>query len=233
MAIDALSSNALSPAALGVPNAVAESRSSATALTDSDPKAAQDKFLKLLVTQLKNQDPLSPMDNAQVTTQIAQLNTVTGIQDLNKSMQAIGQALGSAQVVQSTALLGKSVLTQGNTLNFNGQPVSFGVDFASSADTVNVNILNGLGQTVATRDLGAQRAGLQSGTWDGKDDNGKTLPAGTYTFAVQASSNAQRVNTTPFQLNVVKSLENLGSEGIRITTQNGGTLSLSDVKQVF
>lgn len=233
MAIDALSSNPLNVASLGTPNAAAESRSSATALTDSDPKAAQDKFLKLLVTQLKNQDPLSPMDNAQVTTQIAQLNTVTGIQDLNKSMQSIGQALGSAQVVQSTSLLGKSVLTQGNALSFNGQPVNFSIDFANAADTVNVNILNGLGQTVATRDLGAQRSGLQSGMWDGKDDNGKTLPAGNYTFTVQATSNAQRVNTTPFQLNVVKSLENMGSEGIRITTQSGSKLSLSDVKQVF
>jgi flagellar basal-body rod modification protein FlgD len=228
MAIDALGNTALA-----IPNAAAESRSSATALTDSDPKAAQDKFLKLLVTQLKNQDPLSPMDNAQVTTQIAQLNTVTGIQDLNKSMQAIGQALGSAQVVQSTSLLGKSVLTSGNAITFSGQPVNFGIEFANSADLVSVNILNGLGQTVATRDLGAQRAGLQNAQWDGKDDNGKTLPAGNYTYSVQASSNNQRVNTTPFQLNVVKSLENMGAEGIRITTQSGKTLSLSDVKQVF
>lgn len=228
MAIDALNSPVLN-----VPNAAAESRSSATSLGDSDPKAAQDKFLKLLVTQLKNQDPLSPMDNAQVTTQIAQLNTVTGIQDLNKSMQSIGQALGSAQVVQSTALLGKSVLTEGNAILMDGQPVNFGIDFSSGADTVNMNILNGLGQVVATRNLGSQRSGLQPAQWDGRADDGSPLPAGNYTFTVQAFAGNQRITTTPYQLNVVKSLENMGAEGIRITTQNGKTLSLGDVKQVF
>lgn len=205
----------------------------ANALTDSDPKAAQDKFLKLLVTQLKNQDPLSPMDNAQVTTQIAQLNTVTGIQDLNKSMQAISQSLGSAQVVQSTALLGKSVLTEGNSVGLSGQPVTVGLDFSGAADTATLNIVNSLGQTVATRSLGAVRAGLQTVQFDGRNDEGAALPSGQYTFSVQASANNQRVNATPFQLNVVKSLENLGPDGIRITTQNGSTVSLSDVRQVF
>lgn len=228
MAIDALS-----PTSLNVPNAAAESRSSATALTDSDPKAAQDKFLKLLVTQLKNQDPLSPMDNAQVTTQIAQLNTVTGIQDLNKSMQAIGGTLNSAQVVQSTALLGKSVLTQGNAITFSGQPVGFGFDMAQGADNVNVNIINALGQTVSTQNLGALKSGLQTIEWDGKGDDGRAVPAGNYTFAVQATANGAKVSSTAYQLSVIKSLENMGAEGIRLTTQTGSTLSLSDVKRVF
>ena len=228
MAIDALS-----PTSLNVPNAAAESRSSATALTDSDPKAAQDKFLKLLVTQLKNQDPLSPMDNAQVTTQIAQLNTVTGIQDLNKSMQAISGTLNSAQVVQSTALLGKSVLTQGNAITFSGQPAGFGFDLTQGADNVNVNILNALGQTVSTQSLGALKSGLQTIEWDGKGDDGRAAPAGNYTFAVQATVNGAKVSSTPYQLSVIKSLENMGAEGIRLTTQTGGTLSLSDVKRVF
>ncbi len=77
----------------------------------------QDRFLKLLVTQMKNQDPLNPMDNAQVTSQLAQINTVNGIQQLNATMQGLATSFMSAQSMQSTSLIGHTVLTDGSKLN--------------------------------------------------------------------------------------------------------------------
>src|SRR3954453_5197710 len=79
----------------------------------------QDRFLKLLVTQMKNQDPLNPMDNAQVTTQLAQLSTVNGIKSLNTPMQSLASSLISAQGMQSAALIGRSVIAEGSGWAYN------------------------------------------------------------------------------------------------------------------
>eukprot|EP01036_Dinobryon_divergens_P015923 gene15923-21576_t len=81
-----------------------------------DPAASQDRFLKLLVAQLNNQDPMNPLDNAQMTSQIAQINTVTGIQQLNQTMQSMASQFNSLQVMQGTALVGRNVLTEGSSL---------------------------------------------------------------------------------------------------------------------
>jgi flagellar basal-body rod modification protein FlgD len=222
MAIDALASPVSTPAA-----------SSSNGLLDNDPKAAQDKFLKLLVTQLKNQDPLQPLDNAQVTSQVAQLNTVTGIQDLNRAMESIGKSLGSSQVVQSTGLLGKTVLSEGNALSFDGKPAAFGIDLSGSADTVNIKISNSFGQVVSTQSLTGLPAGLQTIEWDGQTTEGGLAKNGDYTFTVEATANGKKISTVAYQPSVVRSLENLGADGIKITSQNGKTLSLADVKRVF
>jgi len=82
----------------------------------TDPAAAQDRFLKLLVAQLNNQDPMNPLDNAQMTSQIAQINTVTGIQQLNQTMQSMAEQFNSLQVMQGTALIGRNVMTEGSSL---------------------------------------------------------------------------------------------------------------------
>ncbi len=226
MAIDAISSPALTAA-----NTAATKASNP--LSDSDPKVAQDKFLKLLVTQLKNQDPLQPLDNAQVTSQVAQLNTVTGIQDLNAAVNNINMAMGASQVIQSTALLGKKVLSEGNGLSFEGKPVSFGVDLALGADNVNIDIKDSLGRVVSTQNLGRLPAGLQTIEWDGETTDGSMAPSGSYTFSVQATAGDKKVTSTAYQEYIVRSLENLGAEGIRISTQSGKSLGLSDVKRVF
>src|SRR5258705_8779344 len=106
----------------------------------------QDRFLKLLVTQMKNQDPLNPMDNAQVTSQLAQISTVNGIQQLNTTVQSLSTSFLSAQSLQSTSLIGHTVLTDGNTLNVaNGVPAYGAVSLAQAADSVKVNIVSPAG----------------------------------------------------------------------------------------
>ena len=83
---------------------------------DNSPEAIQERFMSLLVAQLKNQDPLAPMDNAQVTSQMAQLNTVTGINKLNTTMQGVANSINGNQTAQATSMLGRAVLTEGNDL---------------------------------------------------------------------------------------------------------------------
>ncbi len=87
---------------------------------NSDPQAAQDRFLKLLVAQINNQDPLNPMDNAQMTTQMAQINTVSGIQQLNATLKGMADQYSAMQGLQGTSLIGRQALVEGNQLGFDG-----------------------------------------------------------------------------------------------------------------
>src|SRR5450755_1727985 len=143
-----------------------------TALTDpaaatagasaSDSASIGDRFLKLLVTQLKNQDPLNPMDNAQLTSQLAQISTVTGISKLNDTMSALSASLGSNQYVQAAGLVGHTVLTPGNKLQLASASAAGGVRLESAADNVLVTISDASGHAVRKIDMGAQSAGAQT-----------------------------------------------------------------------
>ena len=167
--------------------AVAGVTDTASSVTSSIKKTAadeqQDRFLKLLVTQMKNQDPLNPMDNAQVTSQMAQLSTVNGIEKLNATLAAATKA----QAFQSVSMIGHYVLAPGDSINLAGGKALAGVELQSAADSVKVNITDANGVTVRTLDLGKQDQGVVSFQWDGKTTDGLDAPNGTYGFNVTAT----------------------------------------------
>ena len=122
--------------------------------------AASNQFLKLLVTQMQNQDPMNPMDNAQITTQLAQLSTVQGITDLNSTVTGLVSQLQSSQMMQSASLIGQNVLAQGSALSLGSAGAAGGVNLASAADQVSVNVLNSAGTVIRSLSLGSQPVGL-------------------------------------------------------------------------
>ena len=89
--------------------------SSSSTLAADDPGSAE-RFLKLLVTQMQNQDPLNPLDNAQVTSQLAQINTVNGIEKLNSTVQGLSGQFVQMQALQGASLVGHDVVIAGNQL---------------------------------------------------------------------------------------------------------------------
>jgi flagellar basal-body rod modification protein FlgD len=214
--------------------------STATSLTGGAPPAAatsgteiQDRFLKLLVTQMKNQDPLNPMDNAQVTSQLAQISTVNGIQQLNTTIQNLASSFMSSQSLQSAALIGRTVLTDGNTLKVaDGVPALGAVEFTRAADSVKVNIVGAAGNIVRQLDLGPQPAGAAGFQWDGLDDGGAKVAAGTYAFQVSATSGGQKVDTTSFMAGGVSSVT-LARDGIHLTVGGVGDVTLPQIKRIM
>jgi flagellar basal-body rod modification protein FlgD len=211
------------------PSLQATMNGSTTAKTTT--QAAQDQFMTLLVTQMKNQDPLNPMDNAQVTSQLAQLQTVTGINKLNTSLSTM---MGSAQTTQSLGMIGKGVLVDGNSLNLvNGQgPLGF--NMANSAADVSLTIRNAAGAVVRTVDLGAQKAGSLPYMWDGKNDAGVVQADGAYSFTVNAmSTNGAAVDgATPLTFDTIASVTT-GTTGATLNLAHNGTKSLNDIRQVL
>jgi flagellar basal-body rod modification protein FlgD len=192
----------------------------------------QDRFLKLLVTQMKNQDPLNPLDNAQVTTQLAQINTVTGIEKLNTTMQSFSTSMLSGQSLQGAAMIGRQVYAVGSTLNLADGKAVGAVNLAQPADRVYVSIADSAGTIIRRIELGAAGSGMSGFEWDGKTDAGTTANPGQYTFQVVAASGNKAITAEPVALGKVDGVS-LGSSGMKLNLQGGGSVGMSDVKQIL
>jgi flagellar basal-body rod modification protein FlgD len=162
----------------------------------NDPQASQDRFLKLLVAQLNNQDPLNPMDNAQMTTQMAQINTVSGIQQLNETLKSMADQYSALQTMQGASLIGRHALIQGNGLYFSGDTAQGGIDLKTAATAVTVDIMGTNGAVLDSVNLGAMGAGQHAFGWDA---NGVD-PATVKGFAIRATSGGNPVAATPMSL---------------------------------
>lgn len=198
----------------------------------SSVNATQDRFMTLLVTQMKNQDPLNPMDNAQVTSQMAQLSTVTGIDKLNNTVESLIGSVQTGQSYQASSMIGHNVLVPGNGVNTSGTGGYFGVDLPIGADKLSVAIKDSAGSTVRTLVLGAQNAGTVPLNWDGFADNGSVAKSGSYKFEVTATIAGQSAAAEGLSYAQVMSISNNAS-GIKLNLNNLASVSTSDVKEIF
>ncbi len=209
----------------------------------------EDRFLKLLVAQVQNQDPLNPMDNSQFTSQMAQLSTVSGINQLNATLDSLMASLASNQTLEAASMIGHGVLVNGNTVSLSkaadyvdektGETVAgasmgvLGVDLQSSASNVMVQIYNSSGALVKTLDLGASDAGVIPVAWDGSTDNGGTAPAGNYTFTVTATGSGQSITANPLAFGEVLSVTRGTDNSVKLNASSVGSISLSDIRQIL
>lgn len=208
-------------------NSLNAAKSSATSASDT-----QDRFLKLLVTQMKNQDPLNPLDNAQVTSQMAQLSTVSGIDKLNSTLLALSNSMAMGQAVSATSMIGHGVLVSGSTVSLaNGQALG-GVELTQPADSLKVTIQNAAGNIVHTVQLGAQEAGILPFAWDGQTDAGTPAADGTYKFTAEATLAGTKTAVTTLAFGTVNAVTP-GAQGATLDVGQLGGFALSDVKQVM
>jgi flagellar basal-body rod modification protein FlgD len=192
----------------------------------------QDRFLKLLVTQLKNQDPLNPMDNAQMTSQMAQISTVEGIDKLNATLKMILEGSNENQAMQAAALVGHGVMVPGSGLALAGGMGIGGFELDGPADRVTVTIKDASGIAVRTLDLGAQEAGSQVFGWDGQTDAGAQAADGAYSISVSASRGEDKVVAKTLEMGVVSSVARTG-QGISLNLGALGAFRMSDVRQIL
>jgi len=192
----------------------------------------QTRFLNLLVTQLKNQDPLNPMDNSQMTTQLSQISTVSGIEKLNSTLEKLLGSYSGTQTMQAAAMIGKTVLTAGTELQLGESGAVGGVTLDSAADKVTITIKDAAGNTVQTQNLGSQAAGTVNFAWDGKSDAGVDLADGKYSFSVKAMQGDSDVVSTALQAGTVNAVT-LAKDGLSLQLANGKTASYTDVKQIM
>jgi flagellar basal-body rod modification protein FlgD len=232
-------------ATMNTKSAKGASGASGSSGTGTDSVGADtDKFMTLLVAQLQNQDPLNPMDNAQMTSQLAQLQTVTGINNLNTTLNSLSASYQSTQSMQATSLIGHGVLVEGSKVDLAGSKGILGVNLGSDADNVKIDISDASGNVVDTIDLGPQKAGSQPLVWDGVPDpknldgSGKpvTLADGNYTFKVTATKGGQPLKATDVSglaYDSVGSVSTSSTDGVKLYLASKGASSLADIKQVL
>ena len=209
-------------------DAVNGTKNTTTASVD----AAQDRFMTLLVTQMRNQDPLNPMDNAQVTSQMAQLSTVTGIDKLNNTLETLINNVQMSQSYQASSMIGRSILTPGNTVQTAGEGGYYGVELPIGADKVTVTIKDSAGATIRTLSLGKQDAGTVPLTWDGLKDDGTVAATGNYKFEVSATIGTNTAESTALSFAKVLSISNYPT-GVKLNLSNLMTVDTSAVKEIF
>ncbi|MDR9846897.1 flagellar hook assembly protein FlgD [Herbaspirillum huttiense] len=218
---------------------------SSSSLDNNSPDAIQNRFLTLLIAQMKNQDPSNPMDNSQLTTQMAQLSTVTGISQLNNSLSTLMSNLNSSQALSTANMIGHSVLAPGNSIQLTSdttkdasgkettsQKAVFGVNLSGTASSVVVTIKDSSGAVVHTTDLGTQAAGVVPVIWDGSNDTGGKVADGNYTFTVSASNNGTAVTASTLSFGTVSSVST-ASDGVKLNVTNVGTIKPTDVVQIL
>ena len=188
----------------------------------------QNTFMQLLVAQLKNQDPLNPMDNSQMTSQLAQINTVNGIQQLNTTMSSM---LTQNATTQASSMIGRTVQVPTNNLTLASGAANFGVSVPTGADDVVVTITNAAGVAVRTVDLGQMAAGSGNYTWNGKDDKGNQLADGAYSIKVSATQGGKVVTANALGIDKVAGVT-INNGTMQLALASGGTAKLSDVASI-
>lgn len=190
----------------------------------------QSSFLNMLTTQLRNQDPLKPMDNAQMTSQLAQISQLEGIQGLNTTLTKLLSSYNTTQALQAAGAIGSQVLIEGNSLVLNKGVTQGGVSLSSAADKVTLTIKDSAGKVVQTQELGQQAAGIVAFAWDGKNAAGTQLADGKYTFEIAASKAGTKVSASPIQVGTVSAVVKNGS-AFQLELSSGDTVDFNEVLQ--
>ncbi|WP_323170638.1 flagellar hook assembly protein FlgD [Pantoea agglomerans] len=207
--------------------------SSNTSGTGNNAQDLQNQFLTMLVTQLKNQDPTNPMDNSQLTTQLAQINTLSGIEKLNTTLGSISGQISTSQSLQSSTLIGHGVMVNGGqVLVGNGTTTPFGVELASASTSTSATIKDASGTVIDTVDLGALSAGVHTFSWDGKLTDGSVAPDGKYSVAIAASNGNTQLVAQPLNYAYVNGVSTANNT-TKLDLGTMGSATLDDVRQIL
>ena len=198
--------------------------------TTTDASAGQDRFLKLLVAQLNNQDPMNPMDNAQMTSQMAQINTVTGIQQLNDTVKGLVSQFAAQQMLQGSAMVGHQVLAEGNTLSVDTESgeATGAFDLAGSAASVKVQVLDAAGKEVGTVDMGSLPAGRYNFAWDTAGYQGDSA----LRFKVLAANGDTSVGSTALMIDKVTAVS-MDNGSLQLQLSRGGMTTQAGIKAIL
>jgi flagellar basal-body rod modification protein FlgD len=204
--------------------------SSSTKSNDLD----QNAFLKLMIAQLKNQDPTKPQDPSEFMSQLAQFSQVTSTQNMEKSIQSLTDSMRSTQVLNGTSLVGHDILSVADTDTIEaGGTVTGAIDAPKGTTAVKIVVKDAAGTEVRSFNLKDVATGLNNFTWDGKTNTGVAAPAGQYTFSTVATANGETGALDTMLVSKVSSVTIDPSTAALTLNTTAGSVSLADVRRVL
>lgn len=194
----------------------------------------KDAFLELMITQLKNQNPLEPQANAEFVAQLAQFSSLEGIQQLNDSVETLVGSNQSNQALQASALVGRTVKIETDYAYLPQDGRIYGtLDLPASTSGIQLNVYDSKGSLVFSEDLGAQEAGDLAFAWDGKLADGTEAPAGGYQFEAIATVNGKPTELTTYLGANVNSVTLGPNNTMTLNVAGVGPVTLSDIKEIL
>ncbi|HKY93579.1 MAG TPA: flagellar hook assembly protein FlgD [Nevskiaceae bacterium] len=191
----------------------------------------QEAFLKLMTTQMQNQDPFKPLESGEFLGQIAQFSTVSGIQSMNESLAGLTASLTSNQTLQAASLVGHGVLVPAESGYLFEEGGLAGTAELPASGAVAVEITDASGQVVRRIDLGQQAAGTTEFAWDGLDESGTRMPEGVYGVRAALDNGGTPVALDTNVIGLVSSVS-LGASGITLNLPGMDPVSLSQVREI-
>jgi flagellar basal-body rod modification protein FlgD len=227
---------AAAQAAAANPNAAAAAAAATPASTPVNATTlGGTDFLTLLLAQLKNQDPSSPVDSNTFLTQLSELSTVQGITQLNTAFTGLATSLTATQAMQASSVLGRQALVTSSTVATTkaGTAVSGAVAVPQNTSSVIVNVLDSGGNVVKQIAMGAQATGTAAFTWDGTEGNGAAAPAGTYSLAATVAGVSSKTAVTTYVNGTVESVTmGAGGTGLSLNVAGVGTVPYANIQQI-
>lgn len=217
-------------------SAIGGEAATATGAASSDRRQlGQEDFLRLMLAQLRHQDPLSPMKSGEFLTQIAQFTTATGVSKLQRAFDGFEDSMQAGQALRAATLVGREVLVASNTGHLPpDQPMTGSVQVPAAVDNLTITVRDSAGQVLRRIELGPQSAGSVPFAWDGRDADGERLPKGTYGVSAHTD-----IGGGPVALEVLSAAEvrsvllTRGDQPPRLNLEGLGELSLAAVRQVM
>ena len=194
--------------------------------TPSNAAETEDRFLRLLVAQMQNQDPLNPLDNAQVTTQMAQIQSVQGLETLNASVLGLNAQFSQLQAMSGASLVGRGVLVDGSRMDIVDGAGRGGFDLLTSADRVSVEVLDATGRVIDTMQLGDHGPGRHTFEWTPPPGVDATRAA---SFRVNSSLMGEEVQNVPLAHDRVVAVSSYAN-GLVLELAAGETVPYEDIR---
>jgi len=190
-------------------------------------------FLKLLIAQIQNQDPMAPMDASTMTAQMSQLNMVSSMANMNTSMTAMLSQMQSVNFMNQAALIGHSPAVAGNGIAFDGtNQVMLGANATNPLKSVVATITDASGNVVNSVDLGNINAGMSNFIWNGQNADGSTVPAGMYYLSLSGKNSADASeNPTAYVASAVASVTKGANGDAILNLLDGRSVNASEVQQ--
>ncbi len=195
----------------------------------------RDDFMKLFVTQLQYQDPMNPMESAEMATQVAQFNMVDLLYKSNNALKSLVSATKAGALTDAVAFLGTDVTYKGYAVELGeeGGSVSVEIEAESPSKVTTVMVADQSGRIVKTVELGALSGGRKEFVWDGTGEDGERMPPGIYEIRVRAVDAAgEEVSTTVWTHGIVTGLRKDQDGNVILTLNTGETTNLTDIEKV-
>ena len=209
---------------LGAPGATAAG--TLPAATVGGPSLSKEDFLKLLITQLRYQDPMAPLDQNQFLSQTAQFTALENLQNIGKQLEDLKSLSSGSSLTQAAGLLGKTVSVSRAGVSFDGTtPLTLPFTLSGPAASVDVDVLDAQGHRLRRLGTGPLGAGANAVAWDGRDETGRPLVAGTYAYRVAAMASG---TSAPLASVGQGTITGLQTDGARLLYRIGDALVRSE-----